>query len=494
MANSRFEPFPLEAIPEPVRSYIEEGAASLGCDPTYLAIPLLTAIASAIGSSRRIELKSTWREPAILWTAIVGESGTMKSPAFDLALEPVLNRQEEAMREWNERQREYEIELLRYEKEFATWRADKNSRIDPPEKPQEPIADRYAVQDQTTEALAELLEKQPRGLLMFRDELAGWFAGFDRYSQAKGGDSARWLELHRGGSLIVDRKSKKLFVSGAYVSVTGGIQPGTLKKCFTEAYRENGLAARILLASPPRKPKRWTERTITEETAQSLKSLFGRLYDLEPEVDETGRQKPRVVRLNREAKEVWVLFYDIHNEQTIKLSGDMASFWSKLEGYAPRLALIHHCIRLAWFDGTLEAEDIVDRQSIEAGIAMANWFGREAKRIYASMAGRESKIDELIGTILDHGGGITVRQLQSKHRHRYPKAEDAEKALRELVRDGLVASSMTTPSSSGGHPTEVFRLIDANTKHTTPENPTKTEVLCSVSPANRGNSGGGFDG
>ena len=81
--DSTFRPFPLAALPEPIRSYVDAGAAAVGCDPSFVALPMLSMLAGAVGNSRRILLKkgwSGWSEPCIIWTAIIGESGTTKSP------------------------------------------------------------------------------------------------------------------------------------------------------------------------------------------------------------------------------------------------------------------------------------------------------------------------------------------------------------------------------------------------------------------------------
>jgi hypothetical protein len=88
-----YRPFPVDALPEPIRGFVAAGARAIGCDPSYLALPLLTAIAAAIGNTRRLELKRGWSAPPILWGAIVGESGTAKTPAFRLVMRPVRERQ-----------------------------------------------------------------------------------------------------------------------------------------------------------------------------------------------------------------------------------------------------------------------------------------------------------------------------------------------------------------------------------------------------------------
>jgi hypothetical protein len=53
----QYEPFPTDALPSPVRGFVEAGAEAIGCDAAYLALPMLTALASAIGASRRLVLK-----------------------------------------------------------------------------------------------------------------------------------------------------------------------------------------------------------------------------------------------------------------------------------------------------------------------------------------------------------------------------------------------------------------------------------------------------
>jgi hypothetical protein len=56
-AELRFVPFPVEALPEPFGSFVSAGATAIGCDPSFVALPLLAALAAAIGNTRRLMLK-----------------------------------------------------------------------------------------------------------------------------------------------------------------------------------------------------------------------------------------------------------------------------------------------------------------------------------------------------------------------------------------------------------------------------------------------------
>jgi hypothetical protein len=57
---------------------------------------------------------------------------------------------------------------------------------------------RIMVGDTTPEALAGLLKDNPKGLLLYRDELAGWLGCFGRYSSSGNGEREFWIEAYGG--------------------------------------------------------------------------------------------------------------------------------------------------------------------------------------------------------------------------------------------------------------------------------------------------------
>ena len=84
-----YKPFPVDALPDTLKRYAVEASDSIGCDPAYVALPLLTAAGAVIGNARRLHVKNTWYALPTIWTAIVGESGTAKTPALTEALAPI---------------------------------------------------------------------------------------------------------------------------------------------------------------------------------------------------------------------------------------------------------------------------------------------------------------------------------------------------------------------------------------------------------------------
>lgn len=458
-----YQPFPVDLLPESIRGYITANAAAIGCDPAFVALAILAALASAIGSRRRIRLKRGWTEPAIIWALTIATSGSHKSPGFDAAMLPVRKRQEKARRRHTEALKRYTFAMDEYEAELQRWK-DAGKQGDEPREPQEPTLERCWTDNTTMEALASLLAQNPRGLLFACDELSAWFGSFDRYSKTKANaDAARWMHLHGGRSFVIDRKTgipPTIFVEHGTVSVAGSIQPGVLRRTLTAEHQESGLAARFLFAMPPKRQKRWTEAEIDEKLEAEVLALIDRLYDLQPDHDEDGNPIARVVKLSTAAKhDVWIPFYNEHGKEQIELDDDLSAAWSKLEGYAARLALLHHLVRIAADDATVNDPDSVDETSMAAGIALSQWFGHEAKRVYALLAEDEGEqtIRELVELVERLGGKATVRDLQ-RHSRKYHQSHVAENALQMLVNKNHGAWQPVPTSATGGKPTRVFVL------------------------------------
>jgi predicted ArsR family transcriptional regulator len=100
--------------------------------------------------------------------------------------------------------------------------------------------------------------------------------------------------------------------------------------------------------------------------------------------------------------------------------------------------------------------------------------------VYAILA--ETEEDEarreLCDLVVRLGGQVTARDIQTAGRAKYPTAEDAEAALNDLAEQNLGAWYYQESTPKGGRPTSVFRLTEADTQHTTPIFPEKTEVVC----------------
>jgi hypothetical protein len=206
-----YVPFPVACLPAPVQQFVVVGAQALQVDPALIALPALTALGAAVGTTRVLELKPGWTEPPLLWTVVVAKSGTGKTPALQLALRPVLAAEVR-----------YHAE---YQRRLAAWDTAPEATRAP-----RPRARRGYCQDTTIEAIADILADNPRGILVGRDEFDAWIDNLSRYRSA-GSDVAKWLELYSIGTLSVDRRSRdRQLIPGVAVALTGGIQPLILRR------------------------------------------------------------------------------------------------------------------------------------------------------------------------------------------------------------------------------------------------------------------------
>lgn len=305
-------------------------------------------------------------------------------------------------------------------------------------------------------------------LLLARDELSGWLNSFGQYKSGKGGDEAHCLELHRAGHQMVDRKTgdkTTISVHRAAVCIAGGIQPVTLGRALAREHFENGLAARLLLAMPPRIPRTWTDADIPDELHLALEKVFEELFSMGFATDTQGESFPADVKLSPEARSRFMGFFNEHNAEQAELVGDEAAAWSKLEGGAARLAMVIHCSRWAAGDPTLRDAFECDEQSIEAGIVLARWFGQEAKRIYAVLgeSDEDREQSQLVEWIERRGRPVTVRDLTHGLRKFREDNEAAQAALDELIEAGLGRWTYPPQNPKGGRPSPQFELVTAVT-------------------------------
>lgn len=432
-----YRPFPIKLLPGRVARYVAAAATAIGCDSSFIALPLLACLARAIGNTRVIRLKRSWCEPAIIWAAIVGKSGTHKTPAMAAATVFLEKRQEASIQEYDEAVRQHEQDQALYDRAYADWRKSKNTTDPPPWKPTDPKCRRYLTSDATIEAIANLLGTQPDGLLVVRDELAGWLSGMAEYKGGKGSDLGHWLAMWSATSMTVDRKSTKvpfIHISRASVGVVGGVQPAILRQAIGREHRQNGLCQRLLLAMPDTKITGWTDATIDADAQAGMQQVFDKLFELQPAADADGNPEPYPLDLTPEAKSAFVEYFNAHEVEMHAHDDDLAAAWSKLRAYTARLALVFQLC--SWADGEA-SDDVIDQNSMASAIELSRWFGHEAERVYGLFGEdvEDLEVRELAEWVSRNGGRVTPRDVQQRNR-KYRQAGEAEPALNKLVDAG----------------------------------------------------------
>src|SRR5690349_18616779 len=74
--------FPLDLLPPFWRDWVADTTRSAGAAPDYVVQSLLAAVSGLGGGGVSVRIGPRWREPLILWQALVGPSSSGKSPAI----------------------------------------------------------------------------------------------------------------------------------------------------------------------------------------------------------------------------------------------------------------------------------------------------------------------------------------------------------------------------------------------------------------------------
>jgi hypothetical protein len=466
-----WKPFPVDVLPDKLAAYVHAASSAIGCDPSFVALPLLAGLGAAIGNSRVIQLKRGWTEPAVLWTVTISESGNLKTPPLYAALAPIFKKQNDAIRRHKSAKEDYKRLKAMHDAAMRRWQKTGANAGQPlPDAPVEPVCERFIVDDITAEALAGKLEHAPRGLLLCKEELAGWLGGFGQYKRSSAAaiaDSVHFLKMHGARPVLIDRKTGNttIHVPRAFLPATGSIQPGIMRAVAVREHFESGLVARLLPAMPPREEKKWTEAIVDPELQREIADIYERLYSLSMPLDADGVPEPVALELSPRARIEWVSFYNDFAKEQIQVTGDLAAAFSKLEGGAARLALILSLANAAENDVAGDPTITIDGASVEVGIILARWFQAEVERVYAVLgenAGQQQQ-RELVETIRRKGGSVTPRELMQAARKYRESVEVAEAALQALVEAGLATREPPETKPEGGNPGgSRYRLTPGN--------------------------------
>jgi hypothetical protein len=454
------EAFPVQVFPQPLRRLIVEASESLPCPADYIGVPMLPVLATAIGTSREVEVKKNWYEGARVYVGEVGNPGTKKSPAMKLAMKPLFRSQEADERSYNDEKSFYEDKLRRHEVALQLWQKEAKSQKAPPPPPSAPVAptmSRSWTSNSTVEALAILLKENARGVLLYQDELTAWARGMDQYRGGKGTDRQFWLSLWNGAPVAVDRKSQKgpLLLHNPCCSVIGGLPPDVLGDLSDERGRQDGFIHRVLFSYPDDVRITWTDTAVSEEAEHGYEAVVDRLRGLKHFDHDT----PQRLTMTPEARR---LFIEFANELYAELSDadlppHLRGPWLKMEGMCARLALI---LQLARWAAEETEREIIEPKSVIGAVALIKYFQSHARRVYSSLActPTDKKVEQAIAWIQSHGGTTSVRDVQMHKVAGVKSATEARGLLRDLEDRGFGAVT------DGAKGKILFTLYTVNTQ------------------------------
>jgi hypothetical protein len=479
-------PFDYRLLPPALRAFVEDVAERMQCPPDFPGVAVMVALAGVVGKKIGIRPKrhDDWLVVPNLWGAVVGRPGIMKSPAIAQPFKFLHRLQAEARSRHERELRGYQEQRLVAD---AQWKAKKRAIEDAVRKggdaaeaarrfaaddPEEPIARRYVVNDSTVEKLGVLLNENPNGLTVFRDELVGLLRQLDKEGQE--GARAFYLEAWSGlGTFAYDRIARgTIHIESVTLSIMGGIQPGRLLDYLGGALKggadDDGLLQRFQLLVHPDVSRVWrnVDRWPDTQAKQMAWEVFQRLDALDPATigAETDDEEDGVPFL-RFAPPAQGICDDWRARLEEKVrSGEehpaLESHLAKYRSLVPSLALLIHLA-----DGT---RGPVGEQAARTAIAWADYLESHARRIYAIAINSAAIAGKALAQHVEKGDlkdGFTLREVYRKHWTGLSEKQAVEQAVDLLLDLGWLEEAV---QETGGKPKTHYRINPALLGHTAP--------------------------
>jgi hypothetical protein len=460
---------PADLLPEPLREWLVDVSERAPVPLEFVALPALSGLGSVIGRQVGIQPEQFDDYTVVpnLWGAIIGRSGKMKTHAVSEGLRHVRRLETEAAESYDgaSANREAEQVILKAESDNLNAEIKKalsgtdTGKVDALQLEltklieQRDTADaparRFLTQDATVEKLGVLLKENPRGLLIFRDELSGWLQTLEKAGRE--GEREFYLEAWNGtGSFSVDRIGRGLVrIPALTLTICGSIQPGKLKRYIAEAIGEgagaDGLLQRVQLLVWPDESAFPVWGASTEwgnkEAKHRAWNVYKRLSEIElPNSDDEESNQIPALHFTPEAQVLHTAWRSELEHRLRTETVDTPAFESHISKYrslAPALALVYYLAEL-------EAGEVIGNVPVEPlkqALAMCDFLEMHARKVFAPELnpGLESayalsrKIQN--GTVHD---GDTVREI---YRHGWTglaESQDAFAAVEVLERYGWV--------------------------------------------------------
>ena len=462
---------PISIFSPPIADWLIKTAEGRAAPVDYVAGTLLAAAASLIGNSRKVSPWESWSEPCILWISLIGSPSSGKSPAMEPVLELISKLEADDMPDFEQMLLDHERNKLEAQMARTSWEkdvitADEKGMGAPsmpkgalePTPPQRP---RLVVRDATTEALSLALQSQPKGLLMNRDELAGWFGSFDRYSGGKGGDRPFWLECFGGRTFTQDRVKNgaaPITIPHMSVSIIGSIQPDKLQTCLMKG-DDDGLSSRFLYIYPKPVPRKRPRHIANRET---IERTLKRLHSLTMDTDESHIAISRTIPLSAHASYIFEAWWqDLAIDEP---TGKLSSWNGKLGGIALRLSLTLTYLEWASSHDAPEPYEVTPGNIERAITLIDSYLTPMAERAFGSA----SKTDADQNTIMlanwiieNHIEEFNIRDLQRSGPMRQLKAPEIKASAFDLVGYGWLRAAPIRMGENIGKPQGRFLVNPA---------------------------------
>ncbi|ROS92874.1 DUF3987 domain-containing protein [Muribaculaceae bacterium Isolate-083 (Janvier)] len=179
--------FPLDVFPGKILDIIVSLNEYENYNIDFMAASFFTVFAAAMGNTWSVRFMTGWVSRPIIYMVLVGSPSCGKTPPLQQAVTPLLKLDGEYDRIYCK-----EMEAYRKWERMSAKQREKNALPDEMKMPQRKC---HVVVDSTIEAMIGAMRDNPRGVLIYKDEIDTLLSNFNRYN---GSDESYFLSLFSG--------------------------------------------------------------------------------------------------------------------------------------------------------------------------------------------------------------------------------------------------------------------------------------------------------
>ncbi|WP_301390759.1 DUF3987 domain-containing protein [uncultured Duncaniella sp.] len=386
--------FPLEIFPKAIRDIIEALEEYENYNVDFTSASFLTVFAAAMGNTWSVRFMTGWVSRPIIYMVLVGSPSCGKTPPLQQAVAPLLKL-------------DGEYDMI-YCKEMETYRrwermsAKQRERHSLPEEMKMPKRKCLVVVDSTVEALIGALRDNPRGVLIYKDEIDSLLSNFNRYN---GSDEGYFLSLFSGTPFKYSRKSNNehIFLANPYCSIIGTTQPGRLGEQFGGKRMMNGFSSRFLKVYPEiDKMPSWNDTAMPDGVLEEWERIIRKVITVTPSTDQEGKATSIELMFSQDAKLRIIQWKDaVNNKAYAETDSDaVRALCGKLETY-----LIRFCLVIQIMHGICgeSGMDEIEPRTAELAIRLTEYFRNMESRIAPEIETGilDNRFTELLGNLRD---------------------------------------------------------------------------------------------
>ncbi|MBF0442801.1 MAG: DUF3987 domain-containing protein [Oligoflexales bacterium] len=460
------DPMLPEMLPEAIRGFACDVAYRKNVPLDFTAVALICFIGNAMGRKFSIQPKrndESWKEFPNLWGAIIADPSARKTPAMQEIKKFVQELEVNHSRKYKSETLKFKVksehnklQQKKLEREYVSALPGNNKIIlDNIENKRilleneienlKPKLRQYIVNDATVEKLCQIMQDNPFGVLVFRDELPGFLNSFKK----TGYENAREFYLEAWGGQGHHKKQRvsgelDAEINGLCCGVFGSIQPQKLAPYVEEAHNpigSDGLLPRFQLACfPDPIPHRYVDEKPNLHAEQRVRSIFQKIDAYCPPYNNiTQEYIEKKFIFDGEAQEIYMNYENElgRDRDDFACSSAIAKLKGKYTGLVSSLALIFHVIDI--FDG--KSKNIISKDNIEMAVKWCRYLESHARKIYRvnenSYSNGAKSLLKMIFTG-EIGRNFIASDTYRNRREFLTTRRDAEPVLSELCNYGWI--------------------------------------------------------